>query len=132
MPELRSNRWFKLGHRALTDEAIMREGDRLISEISLHLSMFNPQEDRFSHVDVTNLKEAAIELGRLLAWASELLSTRTLLGHQERLESELARMKAHEDHPIGEVRDRRLEGSLKGFGERVRNLSNCLEELSWD
>jgi hypothetical protein len=132
MPELRSNRWFKLGHRALTDEAIMREGDRLISEISLHLSMFNPQEDRFSHVDVTNLKEAAIELGRLLAWASELLSTRTLLGHQERLESELARMKANEDHPIGEVRDRRLEGSLKGFGERVRNLSNCLEELSWD
>jgi len=58
---------------------LLDEGDRLIGEINQHFQSYKAGLEHHPSIDVSNLREATIELGRLMAWASELIATQSLV-----------------------------------------------------
>lgn len=115
------------------DLQILDEGDRLIGEINQHLLPYKSTSDDHPSLNVSNLREATVELGRLIAWASELIAAQSLVSYRSFIRQDMAAIQ-HKHALIGSApgRDAELDGSVKTFVERVRLLNDSMEGLTWD
>lgn len=115
------------------DLQILDEGDRLIGEINQHLLPYKSMSDNHPSLNVSNLREATVELGRLMAWASELIAAQSLVSYRSFIRQDMAAIQ-HKHALIGSApgRDAELDGSVKTFVERVRLLNDSMEGLTWD
>ena len=112
---------------------ILDEGDRLIGEINQHLQPYKSGSENHPPVDVSNLREATIELGRLIAWASELIAAQSLVSYRSTIRKDMAVIQ-HKQSLIGSApaRDIELDETVKAFIERVGALKDSMEGLTWD
>lgn len=112
---------------------ILDEGDRLIGEINQHLLPYKSGLGAHPSVVVSNLREATIEVGRLIAWASELIAAQSLVSYRSTIRQDMAAIQ-HKHALIGSApaRDAELDETVKAFVERVGALKDTLEDLSWD
>ena len=112
---------------------LLDEGDRLTREINQHLQPYKADSEHHPSVDVSNLREATIELGRLIAWSSELIAAQSLVSYRAAIRQDMAVIQ--QKHAlVGRApgRDPELDGTVKAFVERVGILKDSLEGLSWD
>jgi len=112
---------------------ILDEGDRLIGEINQHLQPYKSDSENHPSVDVSNLREATIELGRLIAWSSELIAAQSLVSYRSTIRRDMAAIQ-HKQSLIGSApaRDAELDETVKAFVDRVGALNDSMEGLTWD
>lgn len=112
---------------------ILDEGDRLLSEINQNLLAYKAGSNDHPSVDVSNLREATIELGSLIAWASELIAAQSLVSYRSSIQRDMADVE--QKHAIvgsAPGRDRSLDDAVKAFVERVGTLNASLGVVEWD
>ena len=115
------------------DLQILDEGDRLIGAINQHLQPYKSAAEDHPSLNVSNLREATVELGRLIAWASELIAAQSLVSYRSIIRQDMAAIQ--QKHAlIGSApgRDAELDGTVKSFVERVGVLGDSMEGLTWD
>jgi hypothetical protein len=120
----------KLRQRGLE---ILNEGDLLLRGIDQHLRHYDSASAVRPSVDAFNLREAAIELGNLLAWASDLIAAQSLVSYRSSVLREVAEVQR--DHSFvgsASVRDNSLDSAIQAFVQRVRELNDSLGGLEWD
>ena len=112
---------------------MLDEGDRLIGEINQHLVPYKSSSEDHPTVDMLNLREATIELGRLIAWASELIAAQSLVSYRSTIRQDMVAIQhKHSLFESAPARDAKLDDSVKAFVERVGALNDALEVISWD
>ena len=120
----------KLRQRGLE---VLNEGDLLLREIDQHLRHYDSASAVRPSVDACNLREAAIELGNLLAWASDLIAAQSLVSYRSSVLREVAEVQR--DHSFvgsASARDNSLDSAIQAFFQRVRELNDSLGGLEWD
>ena len=112
---------------------ILDEGDGLLGEIDQNLLHYKTASSDHPPVDLTNLREATIELGGLMAWASELIAAQSLVSYRSSIQRDMADVE-QKHAMVGSApgRDRSLDDAVKAFVERVGTLNASLEGLEWD
>jgi hypothetical protein len=112
---------------------ILDEGDRLISQIKQHLVTYDTKKSEQEANSLTNLKDAGIELGKLIESAQELIAAHSLLYHQEMIERDMASLQwKHSDEVVYSGRKRQLDTAFTNFSNRVNSLINQMGGFKWD
>lgn len=112
---------------------VLDEGDRLISRIKQHLVTYDNKKSEQEANSLTNLKDAGIELGKLIEVGQELIVSYSLLFHQEMIERDLASIQwKHSDEVVYSARKRQLDAAFTNFSNRVNNLISQMGGLKWD
>lgn len=112
---------------------ILDEGDRLISRIKQHLVTYDTTQSEQEAISLTNLKEAGIEIGKLIESAQELIVTHSLLSHKEMIERDMATIQwKHGGEVVYSGRNRQLDVAFVNFSNRVNTLIDRMGELKWD
>ncbi|MGB1589442.1 MAG: hypothetical protein ACPHDO_03775 [Candidatus Poseidoniaceae archaeon] len=120
-------------NRKATHSKIIDEGDQLISQIKQHLVTYDSRQYEQEANSLLNLKEAGIEVGKLIEFAQELIVAHSLLYHKDMIEKDMATIQwKHSEEVVYSGRSKQLDQAFKIFSNRVNSLAGQMGGLKWD
>ena len=93
--------------------------------------MFSPSSSSHPFDGLNSLQEGALELGRLMVWAAELVGASSI--QAQILEAFAAQIgaKGGEDFTKLSLNPHALDDDIQAFKLRVHQLAKAMEGLSW-
>ena len=103
----------------------------VISSLQEDVKMFSPSSSSHPFDGLNSLQEGALELGRLMVWAAELVGASSI--QAQILEALAAQIGARggEDFTKLSLNSHALDDDIQAFKLRVHQLAKAMEGLSW-